>query len=164
MAPILVNGVNRFRVSGVNEWSIRPWLPSKCANGQNEPSCCEENRKWRGNRWSICPWTDKSEWLPLRLATWSEKCHTETICGADEGPLSEDVDSVQRRCRSFLRQGGVLWTCSNCWRDTRSTSKIAGCCVPWYPWGVASLHMPLPQDVRRPMLCPRVLYGTQHGG
>ena len=47
-------------VNEASEWSIRLWLPSAHVNWQNEPSCCKKN-EWRGNQWSICPWTDQSE-------------------------------------------------------------------------------------------------------
>ena len=47
------------------EW--REWmrLPSEYVNGQNEPSCGGTKREWRGNQWSICPWTVNSECGPL---------------------------------------------------------------------------------------------------
>ena len=29
-------------VNGMDERSVRPWLPNACANGQDKPSCCRE--------------------------------------------------------------------------------------------------------------------------
>ena len=52
------NLVSHIHVNGVNEWSICPWLPSECVNGQNEPSCCRENMNqmqgWCSRLWNIC--------------------------------------------------------------------------------------------------------------
>ena len=59
-----VNGVNVFRVNGVNEWSIRPSLPSEYVNRQNEPSCCGKNPWMKRNLWIIRPWTEKCEGWP----------------------------------------------------------------------------------------------------
>ena len=42
------------------EWTKRAFLPPKKA------------REWRGKQWTICPWTEKSEWWPLsaRMFIW----------------------------------------------------------------------------------------------
>ena len=64
VAPIRV--IECICVNGAHEWRIQPWLPSECVNGQNEPSCCgKKAREWRGDEWSVSPWTDKSESGPL---------------------------------------------------------------------------------------------------
>ena len=40
-----------IHVTGVNEWSFRPWLPSEHVNGQTEPAKgAEKNHEWRVKR------------------------------------------------------------------------------------------------------------------
>ena len=53
-------------MNGVNEWSIRPWLPSDYVNGQKRAFLLWKKLWMKRNQRSIRLWTDKSECGPLR--------------------------------------------------------------------------------------------------
>ena len=55
---------SEFSKNGVNEWTVRPWLPSEYVNGQNEPSCFGKSTWMKRKSMNHSPVNRESECWP----------------------------------------------------------------------------------------------------